>query len=459
MRAFVVVAAALTASSCSAVVGFHECDVDSDCMGQTPDKTPLYCSDDHMCVGAIPDYKLCKVSVPTDGNIPDGALVIGGLYRTSGANDVNDHTFRQAADLAANEFIAAGYNVAHVVCDTAGDAGQAARAYNVVIDRFGAKIIVGPDTSDEVFEVAKEVKARGVPIVSPSASNPDIRGLDDDNLIWRTAASDNLQAKVLATLPASASTLDIVYDSGSKYATGLKDAFIANFPGQSVQLRDFTGGDDAQRNAAVAAASSDAPAYALLIADFDAPPLMAAVAKASGLTMTQFLMTDSAKKPSLWGQLGGNYAVMTRVRGTGPANPDFSDPSGKAFTVMATNYKATFSGEDPAETAFVGNAYDAFYVAAFAGLSLPAGKRDGKSIVANLARLSDANGTSVVVGPNAINSGVTPLQMGGTINLVGTSGPIDFDDKGDVLSGPIEKWSVVVTGSTPSFHTDTIVVP
>ena len=81
------------------------------------------------------------------------------------------------------------------------------------------------------------------------------------------------------------------------------------------------GGDDAMRNAAVAAAAKDAPAFALLIADFDAPPLMAAVATATGLSMTQFLMTDSAKKPSLWGQLGGNYAVLARVRGTGPRTP------------------------------------------------------------------------------------------------------------------------------------------
>jgi branched-chain amino acid transport system substrate-binding protein len=161
----------------------------------------------------------------------------------------------------------------------------------------------------------------------------------------------------------------------------------------------------------------------------------------------------------LWGQLAGNYAVMTRVRGTGPANPDFADPSGKAFAVMQTNYKTEF-GEDPAETAFVGNAYDAFYVAAFATLSLPADKRNGQSIVANLARLSDhANGVSVTVGPNNINSGVTPLQMGGTVDLVGTSGPIDFDANGDVVSAPIEKWSVDTTGAMPMFKTDTIVVP
>ncbi|MGZ3440252.1 MAG: ABC transporter substrate-binding protein [Polyangia bacterium] len=447
----------LAVSGCSAVLKFHECNVDTDCSAGG-DGGMLYCSDDHMCVGAIPDYQLCKVSIPADGKIPSGALVIGGLYRTSGANDVNDHTFRNAADLAALE-IGAMYNLAHVVCDTAGDSDQAARAYNVVIDRFGAQMVVGPDTSDEIFAVAKEVKLRGVPIISPSGTNPNITFLDDDNLVWRTAASDNLQSKVLATLPVSTAKLDIIFVSDSAYAKGLKDAFVSNFPGTVTQSLGFVSGDLAMMNSAVSMASNDAPAAALLIADFDAPPLMKAVSQATGLAMTQFLMTDSAKKPSLWGQLGGNYAVMNRVRGTGPANPSFTDPSGMAFTVMQGNYKQHFAGEDPAETAFVGNAYDAFYTAAFATLSLSSDKRSGKNIAANLARMSDPGGTKVVIGPNNISGGVTTLQNGGTIDLVGTSGPIDFDEHGDVVSAPIEKWSVDTTGATPTFKTDTIVVP
>jgi len=39
MRALAL-AAALAASGCSAVIGFHECDVDTDCKGVTPDNTP-----------------------------------------------------------------------------------------------------------------------------------------------------------------------------------------------------------------------------------------------------------------------------------------------------------------------------------------------------------------------------------------------------------------------------------
>ena len=176
---------------------------------------------------------------------------------------------------------------------------------------------------------------------------------------------------MLATLPLSTSKLDIVFVGDSTYASGLKDAFIANFPGRSrsrsLQRRRHRRHERRRRRSP----PPTRPAYALLIADFDAPPLMAAVAKASGLGMTQFLMTDSAKKPSLWGQLGGVYTVMSRVRGTGARQSRFNDPSGKAFAVLADQLQERVRGEDPAETAFVANAYDAFYAAAFAALSLP----------------------------------------------------------------------------------------
>jgi branched-chain amino acid transport system substrate-binding protein len=451
----------VAAGGCSAVLKFHECDTDKDCVGQNADGGMLYCSDDHMCVGAIPDYQLCKVEEPEDGVIPSGALVIGGLYRVSGDNDVNDHAFKNAANLAAAEIngSGAGYKVANVVCDTAGDPAQAARAYRVVVERFHASVVVGPDTSDEVFAVAKEVKARGALVMSPSATNPGISGLDDDGLIWRTAASDNLQAKVLASLPVASAKLDILYVSDSNYANGLKDAFVANYPGtQPPGVFGFTGGNTAEMNAAVQMASADAPGFALLIADFDAPPLISAVNGAGGLTATQFLMTDSAKKPSLWGQLPG-YGILARVRGTGPANPKFTDPSGMAFSVLSSNYMSRYMGEDPAETAFVSNTYDAFYAVAIAGLSLGS-TPSGKQIAERLARVSDSKGTRISVGQNGLTSAITTLQGDGTIDLVGTSGPIDFLASGDIASAPIEIWSVDVPMSgAPTFHQDDVQVP
>jgi len=451
--------AALAATGCSAVLKFHECDSDNDCLGRADGGGTLYCTDDHMCVGAVPDYKLCAVEEPASGVIPDGALVVGGLYRVSGSNDVNDHAFRNAANLAAAEIFQAGYPIAHVVCDTNGDPAQALRAYKVVIERFHADVVVGPDTSDEVFEVAKVVKAWGVPFMSPSATNPRITDLDDDGLIWRAAASDNLQAKVLAQLPGG-SRVDIVYVN-SAYASGLEQAFASNFPAKQIgNAISFTSGDGDSIANSVQAVTADAPPYVLLIADFDAPPLLNAVSQAGAALMsTQLLMTDSAKKPSLWGQLSSGYAVLQRVHGTGPANPAFSDPSGMAFSVLSTNYKARFMGEDPAETAFVSNTYDAFYAVAIAGLSLS--HRSGKNIVAKLAQMSDANSVKkIAVGQNGVTSAITTLQQGGTIDLIGTSGPIDLDPaSGDTVSAPIEVWSIDTTGATPKFKQDDIITP
>ena len=70
-----------------------------------------------------------------------------------------------------------------------------------------------------------------MPIISPSATNPNITGLDDGNLVWRTAASDNLQAKVLGTLPPSTAKVDIIYVNDSATPTASRTRSSASFPG------------------------------------------------------------------------------------------------------------------------------------------------------------------------------------------------------------------------------------
>ena len=115
-------------------------------------------------------------------------------------------------DLATIELNTQGVPVRHVACDTGGDThGGAARRSIWPSRSIDAVAIVGPNTSSELLALASEVKARGVAVVSPAASASPIRDLPDDGLIWRTCGSDNLQAKVLATLVPAASTLDVVW--------------------------------------------------------------------------------------------------------------------------------------------------------------------------------------------------------------------------------------------------------
>jgi hypothetical protein len=66
----------------------------------------------------------------------------------------------------------------------------------------------------------------------------------------------------------------------------------------------------------------------------------------------------------------------------------------------------------------------------------------------------------VSIGPNDFLKGSTALAMGQEIDLVGTSGPLDFDAKGDVTTAPIEVWEIVTTNpAVPAFRTVKVTIP
>ncbi|MCA1663306.1 MAG: ABC transporter substrate-binding protein, partial [Myxococcales bacterium] len=274
--------AALASASCSAVLDFHECNVDGDCVGRSATET-LYCNPDHQCINATP----CRVSV--DATAAGTPLVIAGLYLQSSAVDgPNDHAIRQAVDLAATELNQFGVPVRHVACDTGGDKASALAALDLAVTQFKAVAVVGPDTSDELIALAPAVRKRGVVVVSPAASAASIADLVDDHLIWRTCASDNLQAKVLSSLVPAHTPLDLVYVAGDPYAVGLEKAFIGIFGMDNVNPIQF------ESTMAASAVSQMSAPYAVLIADVDAPALVAALHGAPGQSTTQYLMTDSA---------------------------------------------------------------------------------------------------------------------------------------------------------------------
>ena len=109
-----------------------------------------------------------------------------------------------------------------------------------------------------------------------------------------------------------------------------------NFPAAPVATAlGFTGGDTNGMTPPSRSAAADAPGFALLIADFDAPPLIAALAKARR-PGDDAVPHDRqrARSRRCGASSAATYTVMARVRGTGPANPSFSDPSGMAFSVL-----------------------------------------------------------------------------------------------------------------------------
>ena len=458
---------ALVSTSCSAVLNFNECSKDSDCALKAPgdlgyQPSDMYCTSDHFCVLGLPEDRLCSFAggAPLDQN----PAVIGGLFQLSGAATTNDAALANATVLAIGEIFQFHQQpIALILCDTAGPVQldgttQAYRALKKVVETYHAVAVVGPTTSNDVTSSYQYAVANNVLMISPSATSPAITNFVKNGLVWRTAASDLLQAKVLAqratTLLSAGANLDTAF-ANSQYGSLLNQSFIAAWGGTPKQTIMFP---DTMANVGMIENSlaTDSPGVALLIADSDAPALVYGLSTArAGLSTTQFLMTDAAKGLDLIKM--PDPAVLSRVSGTGPG----IQSSNPVYIAFKGSYMNKFMA-DPASTAFVANTYDAFYVAAMAVSTVAKSRPGGNELSAIVQKMSTKGSTSINVGPLAFAAGVTALQGGGAIDLNGTSGPLDFDPagSGDVVTAPIEVWTIdTANPNSPFFVTASVTVP
>jgi branched-chain amino acid transport system substrate-binding protein len=466
MRALACIATLL--AGCSVALSFDECTVDTDCAG-----APAYCTSDHLCVSEIPEERLCT---ELRGAPPGGdTIMLAGLFRLSGSSDDKDTQMADAARLAADELMQLNpiRPIGLVLCDTAGASDTALRALEQAIKRYHIVASIGPTTSSHVLSIVDVAVKSDVLVMSPSATSPAITAVEDANLIWRTCASDNLQAVVLAGLvPTMDPTIKVdVTSVETAYGTGLSKAFIAAWSEKSrVSPTPHVFQEGMDPTSVIAEIAADTPDYSVIVADADAAPLVGALyasdrmspssfAMGGAFASTQlFLFTDGAKGPALFGAMP-DPTVLSKVEGTGPANPPLGTPEGGNFAQFSTGYKATFNS-DPAGAAFVGNTYDAFYTVAMAVGGVASDTAvDGRALAEVIGRMSQKGAGVVNVGPNSYNTGVSALHGGGTIDLDGCSGPLDWDGAtGDVITAPIEIWKVT-GGAKPSFTTTGVVTP
>ena len=148
------------------------------------------CGDDDSGGGDVGELKV-GVLVPLTGDLAD----FGGPGS-------------KAADLAAAQVNAAA---------EAGDTGlqpdprhrrtprptrrRPQEAATKLIESDGVSAIAGPWGTPELIPTAENVTIpAGIPIVTPSATGPDLTDLDDDGLVFRTPPSDAIQGQLIAQI-------------------------------------------------------------------------------------------------------------------------------------------------------------------------------------------------------------------------------------------------------------------
>lgn len=419
------------------------------------------------CQATFPIDEACKAIVePPDllsgPAVGKGApLVIGGIFSL---DEPKNQALTVAIRLAVQDInrtggMNGGQKLGVVFCDNGGKGNTASgdervelnnHALDYLAGTLGVPVVLGPLTSAESIQLVTRVKEKAYPtvIISPSATSPNLTGIDDRlhptdkyGLFWRTCPSDLVQGKVLAQqIPEMTGNVAVVYIKDA-YGEGLATVFresYNNFKQSSafpIEVADL--GSTAKLDAIAAKVNAYAPGAVVVITTTGggAINVIKALAKLP-VASKPFFFTDGAKDSKALLDSTLPAAVQTIIKGalgTAPASP-----SGKNYATLETNL--TEAGLNPSSFSFLAQAYDATMIGAFGiiAASKVDTKYDGLDVADGLAHLSA--GTLINLNPTEWLNGVGELKSAGQIDVEGTSGHLQLDPKTGEAPGKIEIW-------------------
>ena len=265
-----------------------------------------------------------------------------------------------------------------------------------------------------------------MPLISPASTSAEVSDLGDRGLVFRTAPSDDLQARALARLAARSlggaggRTLSVAArddDYGRRFARILARAW-RNLGGAVSGPLLYDPGllrhpEDAAR---ILAGSPDA--YAVI--DFPdsfarlAPDLLAAGSyDPSRLFLPDVMATDDVRDADI------PPAAVQGARGTLSGAP----------APGAAGALAGLAGVSPAP--FAAQVFDAAVLCFLAAVD--AGSTDPEAIGDAIVPVSRPPGARF--GPDRLAAAVRALRKGEEVDYEGASGPIDLDEDGDPTAG------------------------
>jgi branched-chain amino acid transport system substrate-binding protein len=367
-----------------------------------------------------------------------GELKLGVLVPLTGGLADYGGPGAKAADLAAAQLNAAagdsGFSVTLVTEDTKTDPQASQEAATKVIESDGVSAIAGPWGTPELIPTVENVTVdAGIPIMTPSATGPDITTLDDDGLVFRTPPSDAIQGKVLAQVVVDALGEGKTVNTASRNDS-YGDALVSEFT-TAYEALGGTVGKNVSYNPEATSLNSEAQQIVQgapdgwVIIDYTGtwPKLGPALVRTGSWDPAKTFTGDGLRSTDLPAKEGKE--TTEGIRGTVPTSLDA--PAGEAFDAL---WKADVA--EPRQTYDAQN-FDAVMLLALA--SLAAGSTDGADIAAKLAEVSGPPGTKYTF--ENLADAITAAQNGEDIDYEGASGPIDLDENGDPGSANYGTWS------------------
>ena len=317
-------------------------------------------------------------------------IKIGEYASLTGKEAAFGQSSHKGTLLAIEEINAAGgilgKPIEFVFEDNRSTPGESATIAKKLVSRDKVVAILGEVASGRSLEAAPIAQSNGVPMISPSSTNPKVTETGD--YIFRVCFTDPFQGRLLAEFAKrtlKAQKVAIFSDVSAPYSVGLAQYFREPFlagGGQLVSEQKYTGGDKDFR-AQLTAIKSTAPDAILVPGYYTDVGLIVAQARQLGITVPLF-GGDGWEAPELL-QIAGAQALQGTYYST-HFSPDNTDPLAQKFVAA---FRAKF-GETPDAMAALG--YDSALVLADA--IRRAGTTDGAKVRDALAATKDFAGAT-----------------------------------------------------------------
>lgn len=372
-------------------------------------------------------------------------LRIGALAGLTGDLAVSGQPWSEATRIASEDIqsrldamgLGDGISVTFVGAeDSQGNQTGGVEAATKLVQSDEADVVVGDFFSSVSIAAAQSVFIPEGVVEFTGGTNAAISTLEDDGLVWRPVASDALQGQLVAKLLSDRFGPDATINVGFRndaYGTGLLEVFREAWTAGGGTIGAEVGFDEG-------AATLDTEAGKLVEGDPD------------GWFVIAFCGD--------WGMLSG---PLQRTGAWDPARTHASDalsncegPDALVEGMTGTEGTSTAGTSFPAYEAlydekassgtefqqFTTQAFDSVYLAFLAALA--AGSSDPADIAAQLQAVSGAPGTQYSF--EQLEDAINAILAGEDIDFEGTTGPIDFDENGDITVNIYRLWQVDANG-------------
>ena len=371
--------------------------------------------------------------------LADDTIKIGALVPLTGAIAPYGPPILDGAKLAVDQINAAGgvlgKKLELVIRDTGSspDVGRDAARKLIELDRVPA--IIGAYSSGVTLAVSSVTIPSEVVLVSPVSVSAAIAALDDDDYVFCTIVSNEVQGRVLARLALllNHSSVSVIFVNNA-YGKDLADGFKSNFEKFGGKINAYVPYDQdkpSYRSEVEKAIVSNPDALLLISYAIDGRKQIVEAIEAG--YQGKFLFGSS---------MGGSEVApgpgCISADEPGPIEGAFGTaPAGTGFNVdqFDADFKAKFGSVNCPP--FYYQAYDAVISIALA--IQRAGEATSEAIRDNLRAVANPSGKKVYYGD--WTKAISLLKGGKDINYEGVSGPVDLNATGGVKS-QMQIWKV-----------------